>query len=152
MKWWDQMPWSSFSECWSIKLGSWVYWSLRFLSSPKFPDSALMLLVQSFGEINQGMIVVQCPVHKLQRCVALEKTTHPSIYSSIHPPIHPSSQPAIHPSVHWPIHPSIHPFIHPSIDLSNHPSIHPSACWPIHSSMHSSIYPSIHPSIHLLIY
>ena len=94
-----------------IKLGSWVFWSLRFLSSLKFPDSSLMLLVKSSGEINQGMIAVQCSVHKLQRCVPLEKTTHPSIYSSIHP--------SMYPSIHPPIHPSIHPFIY----LSIHPSI-----------------------------
>ena len=122
-----------------IKLGSWVFWSLRFLSSLKFPDSSLMLLVKSSGEINQGMIAVQCSVHKLQRCVPLEKTTHPSIYSSIHPPIHP------------PIYPSIHPSIHPLTYPTIHPSIHLSVCWPIHSSMHSSIYPLIHPSIRLSI-
>ena len=30
MKWWDQMPWFSFSECWALSQQSWLFFTLFF--------------------------------------------------------------------------------------------------------------------------
>ena len=135
-------------------LGSWVFWSFRFLSSPKFPDSISHAPCQIFwGNKSREDSCAMSYAQTSEMC-ALGKD-HPPIHLFIYPSTYPSVHPSIQPSNHLSIcpltYPSIHLFIHPSTYPSAHwpiPTIHPSLCLLTYPFIHAFIHLSTHPSIH----